>query len=411
MPGTPMLPRRLRSLLGSGVSLVIGVMTACLIGAFATKAGCLHTAKLACYSDIHYLWSARDLGAHTFPYIHGRYLSEFGFVVIGRGEIEYPVLTGLFAWVAALPVRTVGGFMVANALMLAPLGLLAAWVLHRLVGRRALLFVASPAVVFYGFLNWDLLAVALAMLGVWAWWRNHPYLAATALALGGCAKVWPALLMVPIVLELWLAGRRRTAVQAGAVCGGVALLINLPFMLANFQGWYAPYAFQALRPVDSGTNSIWYYAFPQLTGKQVSDISEVLTLALIGAIALYGVRRSRTSGSLPVLQMSTAMVFAFVVCGKAFSPQYALWLLPFFALVRIRWQLWLAFLMTDTLMYVAWFAHPLGPTWLGVATFSRLAIVLLAGFDALHTASPLDRPLESARRSGIRTNRVLCQKT
>ena len=36
-----------------------------------------------------------------------------------------------------------------------------------------------------------------------------------------------------------------------------------------------------------------------------------------------------------------------MLTNKAHSPQYALWLLPFFCLIRLRWGWWVAYLAID----------------------------------------------------------------
>ena len=41
--------------------------------------------------------------------------------------------------------------------------------------------------------------------------------------------------------------------------------------------------------------------------------------------------------------------------NKAHSPQFALWLLPFFVLVRLRWGWWATYLVFDSLLYVGLF--------------------------------------------------------
>src|SRR5207237_8445868 len=65
--------------------------------------------------------------------------------------------------------------------------------------------------------------------------------------------------------------------------------------------------------------------------------------------------RARREGVFPFVQVCAAMLFAFVLLGKVFSPQYALWLLPFFALVRVRWWWWSAFVAADLVLYFSLF--------------------------------------------------------
>jgi hypothetical protein len=48
----------------------------------------------------------------------------------------------------------------------------------------------------------------------------------------------------------------------------------------------------------------------------------------------------------------------FLLTAKVYSPQFALWLLPFFALVRIPWYGFAAFIVTDAAVWFsisAWF--------------------------------------------------------
>jgi hypothetical protein len=60
-----------------------------------------------------------------------------------------------------------------------------------------------------------------------------------------------------------------------------------------------------------------------------------------------------------VLQVCAAALVAFLLVNKVSSPQYTLWLLPFFALLRVHWGWWAAFTVADALVYVGvfrWFA-------------------------------------------------------
>ena len=58
-------------------------------------------------------------------------------------------------------------------------------------------------------------------------------------------------------------------------------------------------------------------------------------------------KRAYPSRPLPAL--------AFCLLGKVFSPQYALWILPFFALVRVRWGWWAAYVVVDVVLYFGLF--------------------------------------------------------
>ena len=67
----------------------------------------------------------------VFPYLTGSITPEGE---LRGGTVEYPVLSGLLMWVAAVPAHTDGEFLLWSALLMAPFGLATAWMLqHRLV--------------------------------------------------------------------------------------------------------------------------------------------------------------------------------------------------------------------------------------------------------------------------------------
>ena len=125
----------------------------------------VRVARDVCYSDIQYLWIGRDIDRHVFPYVHGGYdpVSEqlFG------GSLEYPVLTGMAIWLAAIPSATDGDFLFWSAILLAVAGLLSAALLAWLAGLRSWWFALAPPLVLYAFHNWDLLAVCATVVAFW----------------------------------------------------------------------------------------------------------------------------------------------------------------------------------------------------------------------------------------------------
>lgn len=374
--------------------VVLTTTTASLIGGWYSKAGCTlgtngHPLS-GCYSDIQYLWSARHLGHHLFPYVHGQYRTAFGFIEIRHGELEYPVVIGVFAWVVGLFAHNGQSFWVANAVGIIPFAAVATWVLYKLVGLRALYVVAAPTLAYYAFINWDVLAVATVVVGVWLWYRRYPYAAAIVLTIGGFTKVWPAFILVPIVLELLWYRRLKAARNLVLTTITTAAVLNVPFMLVNFRGWYAPYAFQSLEQVTTGANSIWYWTFPTLSTASINHLSWALTVLGFIGIAFVSWRRARAEHTFPVLQMSASMVLWFVLVAKVWSPQYDLWLLPFFALLLVPARWWLVFVAIDTWLYVVWFPHPETGALLLLPVFARLlfgALMLL--WILFHSTSAL----------------------
>ena len=379
----------------STIAVLLSLLAVAL--AAAEKAPCASGAgRSFCYSDITYLWQTRDLASHALPYVHGGIQTNGAIHFVGH-ELEYPVLTGLMIWIISLPARSQGAFFVANLLALAPFAVISAWFLARLVGRRAYLFAAAPTLVWYSYLNWDLPVVAVTIVAVWAWRRDRMWLAGCLLGVGGCLKLWPAFLLLPLGLGLLQERRHRDLLGVIAAAAGAALVANLPFALVNFGGWRAPFTYQNLRLAAFNTNSVWYFVLGAT--RPAADINRAadLTCALLfAAVSVKGWTRGRESGTFPFLQTSAAMVIVFIVFGKVHSPQYAMWVLPFFALLRLPRTWWLVFVVSDAVLFARWAIygftyHPLVE--FAALTFADGTLVALAWAVLNSQTSLLDEPL------------------
>lgn len=315
--------------------------------------------RLHCLTDLQDLWQYRQLGQHRLPYVHGRLEPGDGPPgVLVDGALEYPVLTGMFMWATSLPVRTDTGYLLVSFLALLPAGVFTGWALARLAGRRALIWAAAPALVFYGVYNWDLLPVALVTGAVLAQARGRSGLAGVLLGLGAATKIYPGFLLLPLLVERLVAGDRRGAVRAGTGAAVAWVAVNLPFLVANPAGWWATYLFQARRIGDISGNTIWFWGFPDWPEPLVDRLSTGLILAGWLAALLLG-RRWGGPGRYPWLQVGAAMLAVFLALNKVYSPQYALWILPFLVLVRVRWGWWVALWAVDATLFLgllSWYA-------------------------------------------------------
>jgi hypothetical protein len=139
------------------------------------------------------------------------------------------------------------------------------------------------------------------------------------------------------ILVLCLRARRMRAFWP-ALLGAAAswLVTNLPFAVANFEGWAMFWSFNSERGADLG--SLWYAW--TLAGHEVSAHSinvgswVFFAGACVGVavLALAAPRRPRLA------QLAFLVVAAFLLVNKVYSPQYVLWLLPLAALARPRWR-------------------------------------------------------------------------
>jgi uncharacterized membrane protein len=325
-----------------------------------------------CYSDIQHLWIGRDIDKHVFPYVHGSITPEGQLV---GGTVEYPVLTGLLIWAGAIFADTDGGYLLGSALLMAPFGLLTAYLLGRLTRWRALVWSLGPPIVLYAFHNWDLPVVACAVAAVFVMhgWRTQRSIAergtiaSVLLALGFAFKLYPGAFVLPLALYVLTASRPGrldwwAAVRVALAAVVTVVLVNLPFAVAGYAGWRASFSFQSLRKVDLTTNSIWFWGFRPDSGPEDPEfqatmdwLSPTLVLVSFAVAAGIGWWRWRRTGVYPWVGVSAAMLCGFLLLHKVHSPQYVLWLLPFFALLRVPWPLVAGYLVADVAMGIGIF--------------------------------------------------------
>lgn len=447
---------------GTGRIAAVGAVLACavtLVFAYLNKARCagppfdgdgrslifdrLKDADV-CYSDIQFLWLGRGINEHVFPYVSGGITPDG---TLTGGVVEYPVLSGLLMWLGAAGVHNDAGFLLHSALLLAPFALLTAWMLGRMSGSVALLWSVGPPLVLYAFHNWELPVVCTAVGAVYVVTtltrfslRTRGIIAAVLLGIGFCLKLYPGIFVLPLMLYVLLgepdvpdgpggpdggegSGRRRRAydVRGALATAGAAVVtvvaINLPFALAGFEGWRASFTFQEMRKADITTNSVWYWGLRPLFDSgdggeaQFQDMVSVASPVLIAvsfALAIWlGWKRFPALGYYPWVGVSGAMLCGFLLFHKVHSPQYTLWILPFFVLLEVRWSAIAAYLLADLSLGIGVFRYfyALG-TGTGADVYERMvefgvwgrAILLVFFFFAFLRARPRGyRPIVQPR--------------
>jgi uncharacterized membrane protein len=338
------------------LAVLLGAVAVLSLSGYLLKAQCIgHYNELRdrnlCSNDIQVLYVGRGMHEHPFPYVNGDLVQG---QLVG-GALEYPVLTGLFAWFPALLVDDDGEYLQLTALLLAPFSFLTAWLLGRMVRWRALLYALAPPLVWYSFHNWDLLVVAATVGAFYAWWRQRYGWAGAWLAVGASLKFWPVFFLLPLVLDRWAAHDRPGAGRSLGCFVWIFSVINGFFWLASPRGWWAPYAFQQERAADITSNSIWYWGLHHFTTERLNRLIPVLLVIGTVIACTAGWRRARREGVFPFVQVCGALLVLFMLTNKAHSPQYALWLLPFFCLIKVRWGWWATYLVFDLLTYVGVF--------------------------------------------------------
>jgi Glycosyltransferase family 87 len=340
-----------RRFMDGGPLLLGSTLSVCALG-FLQKVPCqsrsfdfVPTVRSACYTDIYPLYFGRGLADGKIPYFDK--IEE---------PVEYPVLTGWFMqavntvvhWFVhpAGDINAVRGgqataFYTVTALALALLAVVTVFAVAYAAGRRSrkagLMVALSPGLLLAAYINWDLLAVALAALAIAAWARRRQAAAGVFLGLAISAKFYPVIFLWPLLLLCARAGKWRELgrlLRATALCW---LVVNVPVMLFAWDGWVRFYTFSQERGVDWG--SMFFYLMngqgwtfvanvPQLN--HAAEAAFAVLCVAIGALALLAPRRPR----LP--QLLLLVLAAFMLTNKVWSPQYILWLLPLIVLARPR---------------------------------------------------------------------------
>jgi uncharacterized membrane protein len=382
-------------------------------------------------TDVLALYYAEGLGKGQIPYLDH--------------DVEYPVLTGVMMGAIGLPVHwvvhsgigaritkglaavglAVGGapnegkwFYDATAIALGGFALLTTWAIARMRTRRpwdAAMFALAPAMFLTATVNWDLLAVALTTMSLFAWSKRHPVWAGVLLGLAISAKFYPLLILGPLIL-LCLRRRAPIAIAYGGITVAATaftwLLINLPVLLIAPKAWTTFYSFSRTRGVDWGT--FWYIGshlprgqgadgqprfglgvFNSLAGNvprlnTVAWVLFALCCAGIAALILWAPRPPRL-GAVAFLVVAT-----FLLTNKVWSQQFVLWLIPLAVLARPRWGAFLAWQACELAYFFGFYQILLRTsggkavlpevafTWASVARWLSLAVLCgLVVYEAL----------------------------
>ena len=344
-----------------------------------------------CYTDVYALYYAEGLGGNNDTG------SRLG-VPYRDHPVEYPVVIGGLMWAAAEVTNAVhpdephvvdGQVVVDNrgqtffdltVLGLAMCALLVTWSVARLAGAQrawdAAIVALAPVMVFDGFINWDLAAVALTCLALLAWARRRPLLAGVLIGVGTATKLYPVLVLVALLPLCARAGQLRPFVRsvvgaAGAIAAlylPVALWLSRPFPFPNatcanahsLPAWRFFFSLSQTRGEDWG--SPWLalryvrgHALDSNVGCGTSPVllNVISAACFIAVVALvYAlVAFARTRPRLP--QVVFLLVAGFILVNKVDSPQYCLWLLPLAVLARPRWGPLLVWQLTEVLITVA----------------------------------------------------------
>lgn len=323
----------------------------------------------------------------------------------GVPAVEYPTLTILMMALAVVivPVGNLTAFYVVTGAMLLGCFVITVRATALTAGRTwdGAMVAFAPSVLLVGTLNWDLLAVAATSGALWAWSRRYPGWAGVLIAVGASAKLYPLLLLIPLAVLCVRAGRVGAWLRAAGAFVIIWLIVNVPFMVTNFDVWAHVFGFNQGRGADAG--SIWYgirlFGLHPPSVSLTNLLSTGSLLILLAGVCFLGLS-ARVRPRLASLCFLA--VVAATLTSKVYSPQYVLWLIPLAVLARPRMRDFLIWQLFQVGYYFAVFAHDghlvTNPRIYQLAIFAQVAATLW--FSAL-VIKDIAMPNRDSVRTGL----------
>ncbi len=335
-------------------------------------------------SDLPRVFLHRGVGPGALPYIDR--------------VTEYPIASGVLLYLAALVAPSPLGVLTVTAIAAGALCLVITVVLERRCGARAWRWAIGTPLFLFAFQNWDVFAIAATLVALLAFEHRRHRLAGAVLAVGAAVKLFPAVLVPPLVALRWASGDRRGARRLAMSSVLVFAALNVPFIVANPAGWWWPFSFQSHRNATWGSLWFWVYRLFEIPvqGPSGTQFANAVSLAAL-LVGLGWLTHRAAQKQIEPVAVAAAAVTLFLLCNKVYSPTYDVWLVLFFVLLPLARRLWLSFCAVDLAVFVTVygyfhginsiaFVHAVLP-WLVVA---RTIILLKVLFDATRSRAKLE---------------------
>lgn len=302
-----------------------------------------------CYNDIQALYGIRGLSERKIPY----------FEVL---PYEYPPLIAGQMYLTSLVSKSHSDFFVVNFWVNLFCYAFVLWLFLKEGEERGriLTFCLSSCLFLYLGMNWDATSVLLLVLLLYSVRKSHFFGAGVfaGLSLGG--KLFPVFCLAPAAFASLKEKKTLKELVFGGVTG--AGILYLPLFLfslwktGNLDPLLSIFLFHAKRLPEYDTVWHWiagvfgYSPFDDAYRIFVERLSSVLLFLFMGILFFRRKNKASLEGK------CAALITVLLMVSKIYSPQYALWLLPFFVLTPIPIKWIYAFYLTDLWGFFARFS-------------------------------------------------------
>jgi uncharacterized membrane protein len=274
-----------------------------------------------------------DIGNfYTFHFLDGQNQWPFSEKILAGGTkvqhpVEYPALTGLVMWlisflVTPTPTVYVDYYRITAAFQIVLLAI-SAYLILRIAGKKyGFYFVLAPAVLYSLNRNWDIWAIVAMLLAIHFFEKRKFQISAILLAVSIATKFFPIVLMLPIMIIFLRNKQFKFFIKYAFMTAASWALINLPFVLINYEGWAYFYKFSAERGLGSASFfEITNIILPSITFGSIHLY--VLNILALVVVTTYFIKLK----SVPTLAATSFFVmFGFILFNKQYSMQYVIWL-------------------------------------------------------------------------------------
>lgn len=288
------------------------------------------------FSDIREFYGMHFIdGRHSWPFSTHQLLGSSKPVL----PVEYPALTGLIMWFFSFFVEpsptSINTYFQITAFCNVILFSTTAYLIQKNANRKfAIYFAVSPAVLYSLNRNWDIWAIITLVLSIYLFEKQKYQLSAIFLGISIATKFFPVVNLLPIGIFFIRNQDFRKFLRYVTVTLLTWVIINLPFMLINFDGWFYFYKFS----YERGLGSASIYEVLQIFNINVLSSSllfYILNLLIFTLVLLFLVK---VKVPLKISESSYLVMLAFILFNKQYSMQYVIWLtsLCIFSLYRLK---------------------------------------------------------------------------
>jgi uncharacterized membrane protein len=167
------------------------------------------------------------------------------------------------------------------------------------------------------------------------------------------------MLALPLIAHRLRDREPDSAIRLGWATLGAWLLVNAPFAIASPSSWSTFFRFNSARTAD--WDSLWFIGCTHVNVTAIcghtSRINAASLALFASTFALVWIWKHRREPGFARWSLAFPMLVLFLLSNKVYSPQFGLWLLPFFALGAVDLRTFVAFEAADVLVFVTRFSY------------------------------------------------------